>query len=619
MGDGIMAEQRQQQPQQQPQMLPTMPTPQQAGNVLFLPSQPGVRRDGTFTDSDFYSDAQWCRFIRNRPRKMGGYREIVPFFSGPVRGAFLWSHQFSNIYCTFSKYGIEYTYVDQNGVGGYVTSITPSGYTYNENTIWAYDYLFDAASGANATLLIASPMLTLQNMDDPTLSDVYVTPLNNPAQMTKVADAAAKCSGGIFCTHPYTVLLGNDGNITWSDANAPQTYSSGDAGSARVTGTKLVKGLPMRTGISSGGLLWSLDSVIRMDYIGGSAIFKFSHISTKSSVLSQSSIIEYDGKWYWIGIDRFMVSNGVQVEELANDMNLQWFLDTLNFSQRQKVYAMKMPRFGEIWWCFPSGESEECDQAVIFNTRTKIWYDTRISRSHGIAPATYRYPIMAASEPNNKLSLTISMTVGTTFAAGDYLQGKATGAGVYVNLVTGSGPYTLLVTRTNTDTFMASETLVRISERYDNNGNVIAGAKEEGQLSAQKSLYTVYSHECGWDAIEDQGTTAIPSHFTTCEFGAPTGGAQPNVLSGHDRYTRITRVEPDFKMQGEMTCQVLSSTFAQTEQKEGNLYTFMPNTGKIDMRDQAREFRLRFSSNELGGYYEGGKTLVHIEPGDVRP
>jgi len=574
--------------------------------ILMLPSLPGVRRDGTPTDADYFNEAQWTRFVRNRPRKMGGFQEISPFFSGPVHAGFLWSRQFMNIYCAFSSSGVEYSYVDKNGAGSVVEGITPAAFAANTTAQWSYDYIFDAASGANATLLIASPMYTLDNIDDPTLSSIYVTPLNNPAVMIVVADANAKQSGGLFCTPPYTVLLGNDGNVTWSDANGPQNYTTGDAGSARVTGSKLVKGLPMRTGISSGGILWSLDSVIRMDWVGGAAIFKFAHISTKSSILSQRGVIEYDGRWYWAGIDRFMTSNGVTVEELPNDMNLNWFFDNLNFDQRQKVFAMKMPRYGEIWWFFPFGDSIECSKAVIYNLRSKTWYDTDLNRAFGFTPSNYRYPIMTDVVPNNNMSMALIVGSGAV-AEGDYIVGSLSGAEGVILSKKGAGPYIVLTKQVNGNIFASGESFLDIT----------SGAT--GTVGSCKRLYSVYSHEKGRNAVVGQDEVAIPAYFTTCDLGLPTGGSQVNAQSGINVNTRLTRVEPDFVMSEDMTLEVLSRKFAQGAEKVSSAYHFSADTGKIDIREQVREFRLKFTSNKLNGFFEGGKTLIHTEPGDTRP
>jgi hypothetical protein len=46
---------------------------------------------------------------------------------------------------------------------------------------------------------------------------------------------------------------------------------------------------------------------------------------------------------------------------------------------------------------------------------------------------------------------------------------------------------------------------------------------------------------------------------------------------------------------------------------------FGPNTGKVDMREQRRELRIKFRSNVQGGDYQMGKVLLNAEFGDVRP
>ena len=42
--------------------------------TVVLKSNPGIKRDGTKYEGDFYVDGQWMRFQRGLPRKMGGYR-----------------------------------------------------------------------------------------------------------------------------------------------------------------------------------------------------------------------------------------------------------------------------------------------------------------------------------------------------------------------------------------------------------------------------------------------------------------------------------------------------------------------------------------------------------------
>ena len=211
-------------------------------------------------------------------------------------------------------------------------------------------------------------------------------------------------TGGVVALHPYTVAFGNDGFVMWSTPGDPTDFTGTGAGNAYVTGQKIVRGMPLRggPGNSPSGLLWSADSLIRMSYTGdATAAFQFDTISAQSSILSAQSAIEYDGIFYWIGTDRFLMFNGV-VREVENNMNINFFFDNLNYSQRQKVFAMKVPRFGEIWWCFPKDDSLEPNHAIIFNVRENTWYDTPLpngGRSAGLFPAVFRKPLMTGVLP----------------------------------------------------------------------------------------------------------------------------------------------------------------------------------------------------------------------------
>ena len=245
-------------------------------------------------------------------------------------------------------------------------------------------------------------------------------------------------------------------------------------------------------------------------------------------------MIEYDGAFFWVGIDRFMAYDGA-VKELQNDMNQNYFFDNLNYEQKQKVWAMKIPRFGEIWWFYPSGSNTECDRAVIYNVRMQVWYDTALPRGAGFYSQMFRYPVMS----------------GTT-------------------------------------------------------------------ADATTGLYPLWIHEIGKDEVNGNNQVAIQSYFETSDFGLPTGGPTGESLQGQNRWTRLTRVEPDFIQIGDMTMTVTGYEFAQGDYKSSTPYTFSPNTAKIDLREQRREIRLRFESNVQGGHYEMGKVLLHLEAGDVR-
>jgi hypothetical protein len=144
-------------------------------------------------------------------------------------------------------------------------------------------------------------------------------------------------------------------------------------------------------------------------------------------------------------------------------------------------------------------------------------------------------------------------------------------------------------------------------------------ASEELTFSTPPDLIAMYQHEIGTDEVDGQNVQSILSSFETNDLGWVSGGPSQLATEGVNRWIRLDRIEPDFIQSGEMSVIVTGRPFAQGEDKESDPYVFGPNNGKIDMREQRRELRLKFTSNVAGGNYQLGKVLLSAEIGDVRP
>jgi hypothetical protein len=235
------------------------------------------------------------------------------------------------------------------------------------------------------------------------------TGLTFGAYSTLTFDNNIAVSGGIVMLFPYLFTYGNNGFIGNCAAGDFNNWTSADSNRNNISSTKVVKGLPIRGGTTSpAGLFWTLDSVVRVTYsptqVGNVTLYwRYDLITQQSSIMSSQCVIEYDGIFYWVGSDRFLMYNGV-VQEVDNKQNFNYFFDNLNYVQRQKVWVSKVPRWGEIWWFFPSGDSVECNDAIIYNVREKVWYDAGQAlgarRSAGVFTEVFRRPIWAGNDQN---------------------------------------------------------------------------------------------------------------------------------------------------------------------------------------------------------------------------
>jgi hypothetical protein len=137
-------------------------------------------------------------------------------------------------------------------------------------------------------------------------------------------------------------------------------------------------------------------------------------------------------------------------------------------------------------------------------------------------------------------------------------------------------------------------------------------------VTSLMSFVSLWQHEIGTDEIMNAEVNAIESYFETSDLGLVSGGpSQPSPV-GENRWLHIERVEPDFVQSGDMEMYITGRPFAQESDATTGPYVFSPNTGKIDVREQRRELRLKFVSNTFGGNYQLGRLLLNANVGDVR-
>jgi hypothetical protein len=683
--------------------------------VFTIDTLPGVQRDGTIFDMNFYTDALWVRFQRGRPRKISGYRAITSDANGYSRGIYVNSTDGNNQVFNGYNNGLEVVNINNLGIGsgvnqftftglaltlntlvggtlytngtytnvtltggsgsgakativvsgGSVTSVTLTmpgngyavgntlsataasiggtgsgfsikvatindGFTESNLNLWQFDSTFDAQGSGNQ-LLLAHPGLNLAQIDQTVNTPVLAGNIAGTV-LSPLADTAGtnptgniiEVAGGVVVLHPYVFVYGDNGLIKNCVAGNPFDWNGADANETNVASTKIVKGLPVRGGSNApSGLFWSLDSLIRVSYtpttvtIAGSPqtfYWRYDIITSQSSIMSSQCVIEYDGIYYWIGVDRFLLYNGV-VKEIKNTFNQNYFFDNLNYAQQQKVYANKVPRFGEIWWFFPSGDSEECNDCIIYNIREDCWYDAGGAlgayRTAGFFSQVFRYPINAGATLSELTE--VFATTATTVNTSPNIEIPQTNLVLLGQQVIGAGI---------TDISLVIAIAPSVTPNYFTvtlNKPATASATVPVTFNTTAGRVTLWQHEIGTDEVIFDSSNAIDSFFQTSDLGFVAGGPAQTAPVGENYWVNLERVEPDFVQEGEMTLQVTGRPYAQSADVASQEYLFDPDTGKIDMRQQRREIRLRFRSNVSGGNYQMGKVLLSVTLGDVRP
>lgn len=533
-----------------------------AEKIVQIKSLPGIKRDGTRFEGDNYVDGQWVRFQRELPRKIGGYRSISKYLRESGRAL----HEYTSNSLTYVHSGsanyVERFYIDGSYNTSVITDRTPATLTQNDENMWQFDV--DTAAGLGGTQLVAQVAPNLGCICNNDGGQLFYGDLLGTAPLAEVTNLPTGYSltGGVVALHPYTFGFGDNGYVMWSVPGDPTDFTGSGSGAANVTGQKFVRAIALRGGPGNApsGLFWSADSLLRASYVGGAAVFQFDTISTQTSILGSNTVIEYDGIFYWIGTDRFLMFNGV-VREIENRMNQNYFFDGLNLQYRQKVFAFKVPRYGEIWWCYPRGDATEPSHAIIYNVRENTWYDCELpngGRSSGIFTSVFPKPLMTGVAPE------------------------------------------------------ISSEQIRVTEdddtRITEDGNVrVAEDSEVPQ-------YKLWVHEVDTDEVDGLDVQPIYSFFETADLSLP-------VMTQENKSIQVLMLEPDFVQSGDMTVQVIGRANARSPEVESEQHVIAetpqtPQEQVIYFKTQRRELRFRFASNAVGGDYQMGLILAHIQPGD---
>ena len=541
-----------------------------ASNVIVLDSEPGIQRDGTKYDSKRYIDGQWVRFYNNRPLKILGY-EIIDQGTGEIiRTIYNYDNQSRpNTVDTYlgRSDSVVYENFTLNGVGIGEIDRTPANYaTYADvNNIWDFDIFITSGDPGNP-LIVASVAPNANDVANTTQGPIYYGDTtgalgNSPlVQIFNDDDTPLLVSGGIVNASPILVAYDNDGLIRWSVPGIVTPWPTDNA--QTISNSKIIQMFISRGSAAPQLLAWTANAVISLTYTielttgedpTPAASFTAVPIDNKITVMSPNSIVGFANEFFWIGLSNFYYFNGV-VRPLSNTMNSQFFFNSINLSQRSKVFGMIVyPGTGgtEIWWHFPritddDPDPQECNHVLIYHIELRIWSDSAINRSAGTAAGVFPLPMMADSAP------------------------------------------TQIITRT-----------------------------------APLSVYPLWMHEYRLDQDEtllpQGGVTAIDSYFETHIYDFFEGNPSNN------RAMRTRRIEPDFLMNGDMTVIVNNRYFPSDTIENGNLvqngpYSFNLNTQKIDaVNSQGRLVSFRFESNQIGGNYQMGKTLLNYNVGDDRP
>jgi len=138
-----------------------------------------------------------------------------------------------------------------------------------------------------------------------------------------------------------------------------------DAGEYELLDTKgpIVDTLPMGQLF----IIYKTDSIYMMSYVGTPYIFSFKALDPDTGIIAKGAVTEYPGGHFFVSFADCYINNGQQVMPILSGKVRDEMFDNINGDHYDRIFCVTQPHYNEIWACFPTGSSEYCDRAMVWN------------------------------------------------------------------------------------------------------------------------------------------------------------------------------------------------------------------------------------------------------------
>lgn len=181
--------------------------------------------------------------------------------------------------------------------------------------------------------------------------------------------------------------------IRFSDQESATTWEStatNAAGYLRLgSGSEIVTAIETRQQM----VVFTDVSLHAMQFLGPPFTYGINLISENITIISPLAAKAVDDFVFWMGIEDFYVYDG-RVQKLPCTVSAYIF-DDINLFQKEKIFAALNSSFNEIWWFYPSEDSDTNDRYVIYNHVEKVWSYGTLARSAWLDRGITDNPIAA--------------------------------------------------------------------------------------------------------------------------------------------------------------------------------------------------------------------------------
>jgi hypothetical protein len=199
--------------------------------------------------------------------------------------------------------------------------------------------------------------------------------------------------------------------IRWASQDDPGMWTpqvTNTAGFLRVgRGSIIMRAIPTRQEI----LVFTESTLNSLQFTGTSDVFSLQEIGDNISFIGPRAVTVVNNMTFWMGKDKFYVYTG-RVETLPCTLRNHVF-NNINQNQTDQIICGTNEGWNEVWWMYPTANSNVNNAYVIYNHLERIWYYGTIERTAWLDSPLRNSPQAILADNVNELSYLYDHEFGT--------------------------------------------------------------------------------------------------------------------------------------------------------------------------------------------------------------
>lgn len=172
--------------------------------------------------------------------------------------------------------------------------------------------------------------------------------------------------------------------------------------------TNAAGGLRLNSGSYIVGAIKSKKEIVALTNEGAHAIvykgapffFTQERLGVACGGIGQNCGVDVNGVVYWMGKSSYFKYDGA-VQTLPCTLHKAIFEPdsdlSINYDQKEKTYAGVNSEFNEIWWFYPTKNSNENNRYVVYNYAEGTWFDGYLDRTTWIDSSHFTRPLATST------------------------------------------------------------------------------------------------------------------------------------------------------------------------------------------------------------------------------